>query len=166
GAPDFGPMLVLATFLTRTLGEVAELPSVSTRPFSERGVGALYDFGGDPASVTVYVDGGLGEPQRTFATALTVVNILGHAKLQGGIDDMKAAARGQFLQQAQTIRDRARLAGLFASRAMGADFQTEAVSAIDRTTSADLQRVAARYLGSPTVALVLPRSMQLPEERN
>lgn len=163
---DFGAMLVLATFVTRTLGEVAELPSVSTRPFSERGVGAIYNFGAEPANLTVYVDGGLGEPQRTFATALTVVNILGHAKMQGSIDDMKAAARGDFLQGAQTVEDRAWLAGLFAGRGTASDFQARALGAIQRTTASDLQRVAARYFGSPTVALVLPRSTQTADERN
>jgi predicted Zn-dependent peptidase len=155
---DFGAMLVLTAFMQRTLADVSEVPSIETRTARERGVGAYYNFDTTPANVIVYVDGGLGDPTKTFATALTVVNVLGHAKLGGDITEMKAFAAGRLLEDTQTMEDRAWLAGIYASRHVQGDYLAEILKAIDATTPADLQRVAERYLGAPTIALVLPRS--------
>lgn len=154
---DFGAMLVLTAFVERTLADVSSMPSISTRSSAESGVGALYNFDTRPANVVIYVDGGLGDPTRTFATALTVVNVLGHAKLGGDLSDMKAAAEGRFLEDAATLEDRAWLAGTFAAAHLPPDYVAQTLKAIDSTTAADLQRVASHYLGSPTIALVLPR---------
>lgn len=158
GSADFGPMLVLTAFLQRTLADVSELPTVATKSFVDQGVGALYNFDQRPANVVVYVDGGLGDPSRTFGTAMTVVNVLGAAKLQGNIDEMKALAAGQFVNGATTLEDRAWLAGVFAMQNSSPDYLNRAVAAIGETSAADLQRVARKYLGSPTVAFVLPRA--------
>jgi zinc protease len=154
---DFGPMLVLTAFMQRTLGDVSEVPAIATRDADQRGVGAFYNFDTYPANVIIYVDGGLGDPTRTFATALTVVNVLGHAKLEGDLTEMKAFAAGRFLEDTQSMQDRAWLAGIFASRHESGDYLATILKAINATTAADLQRVANRYLGSPTIALVLPR---------
>ncbi|HEY9180207.1 MAG TPA: hypothetical protein VIO32_05775 [Candidatus Baltobacteraceae bacterium] len=155
---DFGAMLVLTTFMQRTLGDVSEVPGIATRSAAQRGVGAYYNFDARPANVIMYVDGGLGDPTRTFATALTVVNVLGHAKLSGDLSEMKAYAAGRLLEDTVTLQDRAWFAGVFAQHGMTGDYFQRALKAIDGTTSAGLQRVAARYLGAPTIALVLPRS--------
>ncbi|MGZ3575808.1 MAG: M16 family metallopeptidase [Vulcanimicrobiaceae bacterium] len=163
---DFGPMLVLTAFIQRTLADISELPTVATKSFVDQGVGALYNFDAQPANVIVYVDGGLGDPTKTFATALTVVNVLGAAKLQGNIDDMKAMAAGQFVNTATTLEDRAWLAGVFATQSTSPDYLNRAVGAIGKTSIADLQRVARKYLGSPTVALVLPRTAQAQQQNN
>lgn len=155
---DFGAMLVLTAFMQRTLGDVSEVPGIATRSAAQRGVGAYYNFDAHPANVIMYVDGGLGDPTRTFATALTVVNVLGHAKLGGDMTDMKAYAAGRLLEDTVTLQDRAWFAGVFAQQGITGDYFQRALKAIDGTTSADLQRVATRYLGAPTIALVLPRS--------
>ncbi len=155
---DFGAMLILTAFMQRTLADVSEVPAIATRSATQRGVGAYYNFDTYPANVIIYVDGGLGDPTRTFATALTVVNVLGHAKLGGDLSQMKAFAAGRFLEDTQTMQDRAWLAGIFASRHVNGDYLAMILKAIDSTTSADLQRVAAQYLGAPTIALVLPRT--------
>ncbi|HKU67616.1 MAG TPA: hypothetical protein VJP85_07570, partial [Candidatus Baltobacteraceae bacterium] len=117
-------------------------------------------FDARPANVIIYVDGGLGDPTRTFATALTVVNVLGHAKLGGDLDEMKSYAAGRLLEDTVTMQDRAWFAAVFASRGVTGDYFSRALKAIDSTTAADLQRVASRYLGAPTIALVLPRTKQ------
>jgi predicted Zn-dependent peptidase len=156
---DFGPMLVLTSFLERTLSDVAGVPTLSTPSSSERGVGATYNFDTQPANVVVYVDGG-GNPTQVFATALTIVNVLGHAKLAGDLTDMKTFAIGRFLDQSVTLRDRAWLAGTFVGRRLGPDYSAQAIAAIEKTTASDLQRVAVRYLGFPNIALVLPRDQQ------
>jgi predicted Zn-dependent peptidase len=155
---DFGAMLVLTAFMQRTLTDVSEVPTIATRSQRERGVGAYYNFDTTPANVIVYVDGGLGDPTKTFATALTVVNVLGHAKLSGDLTEMKAFAAGRLLEDTQTLEDRAWLAGIYASQHVRGDYLAEILKAIDATTPADLQRVAAQYLGAPTIALVLPRT--------
>jgi predicted Zn-dependent peptidase len=155
---DFGAMLILTAFMQRTLGDVSEAPAIATRGAAQRGVGAFYNFDTYPANVIIYVDGGLGDPTRTFATALTVVNVLGHAKMGGDLTSMKAFASGRLLEDTQTLQDRAWLAGIFASRRQNGDYVATMLRAINSTTSADLQRVAARYLGAPTIALVLPRA--------
>ncbi len=156
---DFGPMLVLTSFLQRTLADIAGVPSLSTPSFEQRGVGATYNFDSQPANVVVYVDGG-GDPTRIFATALTIVNVLGHAKLQGDLSDMKTFAIGRFLDQSATLRDRAWLASVFVAQRLPPDYVAQTVAAINKTTAADLRRVAVRYLGLPNIALVLPRQSQ------
>lgn len=156
---DFGPMLVLTSFLERTLADVAGVPTLSTQSSAARGVGATYNFDTQPANVVVYVDGG-GNPTQVFATALTIVNVLGHAKLAGDLSDMKTFAIGRFLEQSVTLRDRAWLAGTFVGRRLGPDYTAQTIAAIEKTTASDLQRVAVRYLGFPNIALVLPRDTQ------
>ncbi len=154
---DFGAMLVLTAFVQRTLADVGGIPRIATLSAAESGVGAFYNFDAQPANVIIFVDGGMGDPTRTFATALTVVNVLGHARLSGDLSDMKSFAAGNFARHATTLQDRAWLAGVFAAQGLPSDYLSQAMNAIDRTTAADLQRVAARYLGAPTIALVLPR---------
>ena len=156
---DFGAMLVLTSFLERTLADVAGVPTLATASGAQRGVGATYNFETSPASVVVYVDGG-GNPSQVFATALTIVNVLGHAKLQGDLGDMKTFAIGRFLEQTTTLRDRALLAGSFVSQRLEPDYTAQAIAAIQKTTASDMQRVAVRYLGLPNIALVRPRDTQ------
>jgi predicted Zn-dependent peptidase len=157
---DFGAMLILTSFLQRTLADVSEVPGVATRSAAQRGVGAYYNFDAKPANVIIYVDGGLGDPTRTFATALTVVNVLGHAKLSGDLQEMKSYAAGRLLEDTTTLQDRAWFAGVYAQNGVTSGDFKAALSAINGTTAADLQRVAAKYLGAPTIALVLPRTQQ------
>ena len=154
---DFGAMLVLTAFMQRTLADVSGVPAVATQPAAQRGVGAFYNFDSRPANVIIYVDGGLGDPTRTFATALTIVNVLGHAKLSGDLSEMKSFAAGRFLEDTTTLQDRAWLGGVFAARQYTGDYHERIVRAINDTTAEDLQRVASRYLSAPTIALVLPR---------
>ncbi len=154
---DYGPMLVLAAFLQRTLGDIAEIPGTITPTIASQAVGAMYDYDSPTPSLVLYVDGGIGEPNRTFGTALSVVNILAATKLEGSIDQFKRIASSDFLLGASTLEARARLAGIFADRTGSADYLDATLHAIAATTPADLQRVARKYLGKPTIALVLPR---------
>ena len=155
---DFGAMLILTSFMQRTLGDVSSVPSIATQSALQRGVGAYYNFDARPANVIIYVDGGLGDPTRTFATALTVVNVLGHAKLGGNLSDLKSYAVGRLLEDTTTLQDRAWLGAVYVSHGLNGDYLQQAVKAVNATTAADLQRVASKYLGSPTIALVLPRA--------
>ena len=156
---DFGPMLVLAAFLRRTISDIAQVPGVVTPTFASRSVGAVYVYDRVPASLVLYVNGGLiGSPSRTFETALSVVNVLAGTRLQGSIEEFKAVAAGDFANDATTLETRTWLAAVFAGASASPDFINRGLASIAATQSADVQRVARRYLGSPTIALVLPRS--------
>lgn len=155
---DYGPMLVLAAFLRRTLGDIAEVPGTISPTAASGAVGALYNYDSSQASLVLYVDGSIGEPNHTFSTALSVVNILSATRLEGSIEQFKRIAAGDFTVGASTLEARARLGGIFARRTGSADYLDATLRAIAATTPADLQRVARRYLGRPTIALVLPRS--------
>lgn len=162
GAPqlnsrDYGPMLVLCAFLERTLGDIAEVPGTISPSPTSQAIGTLYDFNRAPASLVLYVNGAIGDPSQSFGTALTLVRFLSQRPIQGSIDQFKAIAIGDFTAHAATLESRAWLAGLFAQQTGSGDYLTTTIRAIEGTSAADVQRVAHRYLGSPTIALVLPR---------
>lgn len=154
---DFGAMLVLRAFMQRTLADIAEVPGVVSPTFASRAVGSIYQYDSSPPNLTLYVNGGIGNPNRAFATALSIATILAATKLEGSIDDFKATAAGDFVNEATSLESRAWLAVVFAENGSSPDYLTRTLSAIQATNSADLQRVARKYLGNPTIALVLPR---------
>ncbi len=159
---DFGPMLVLAAFVRRTLSDIAQVPGVVSPTFASHSVGAVYAYDRAPAALVLYVNGGLnGNPSRAFATALSVVNVLAATRLQGSIEEFKAEAAGDFANDATTLETRTWLAAVFSRESASPDFINRALAAISATTPEDLQRVARMYLGNPTIALVLPRGTNL-----
>lgn len=154
---DFGAMLVLAAFVKRTLADIAQVPGVVTTTFASRAVGTVYTYDRQPPRLVLYVNGGIGNPSRAFATALSIVNVLAATKLQGSIEDFKAVAAGDFAIGSTTLETRAWLAAVFASNNASPDFMSRTLQEIAATTPDDVQRVAREYLGNPTIALVLPR---------
>lgn len=159
---DFGPMLVLAAFVRRTLSDIAQVPGVVSPTFASRSVGTLYAYDRAPATLVLYVNGGLiGNPSRAFATALSVVSVLAATRLQGSIEEFKAEAAGEFANDATTLETRTWLAAVFSRDSASPDFINRALAAIAATTPDDVQRVARSYLGNPTIALVLPRGTNL-----
>lgn len=155
---DFGAMLVLTAFVQHTLADIAEVPGVVTPTAVSRSIGAVYGYDARGGTLTVYVNGSMGSPNRAFATALSLVNILSGTKMQGNIDQFKASAYGDFVTGAASLESRATLAALFAQSGASSDFLSSAMQAIQSTQTADLQRVAKAYLSQPVIALVLPRS--------
>jgi predicted Zn-dependent peptidase len=153
---DFGPMLVLAAFVRRTLADISQVPGVVTPTMASQSVGAVYTYDRAPSGLILYVNGP-GDPSRAFATALSVVNLLAASKLHGSIDQFKAEAAGDFATGATTLETRAWLAAIFAQQSASSDFLGRTLAAIAATTPDDLQRVARTYLGNPTIALILPR---------
>jgi len=157
---DFGAMLVLTSFLERTASEVAENPSVTTRPLSDRAAGALYNFDERPANVVLFINGGFGDPSRPFSTALSVIQIFARSKLSGDIASMKRIAAGAYVDAATSLEDRTWFAGVFAAQDVSPDYVRRGLDAIGNVRPADLQRVARTYLSNPNVAIVLPRDLQ------
>ncbi len=155
---DYGPMLVLAAFVRRTLADIAQVPGVVTPTFASRSVGTVYAYDRAPANLVLYVNGGLiGDPSRAFATALSVVSVLAATRLEGSIDEFKAQAAGDFANNATTLEARTWLAAVFSRESASPDFINRTLTSIAATTAPDVQRVARSYLGNPTIALVLPR---------
>lgn len=159
-SPDYGPMLVLATFMQRTLADIAQVPGVVSQSITSRAVGALYQFDRTQPNLTIYVNGSIGNPNRAFGTALSVASVLAATKLQGSIDEFKAGAAGDFVSGSTSLEARAWLAYVFSRNGGSADYTARTLAAINATTPADLQRVARKYLGNPAIALVLPRESQ------
>ncbi len=153
---DFGPMLVLSAFLRRTLSDIAQVPGVVSPTLCRARLGPIMPTTGR-RHLALYVNGGIGNPTRTFATASSVVSVLVATRLQGSIDQFKAQAAGDFATGATTLETRAWLAAVFARGDASPDFLNRALQAISNTTPGDVQRVARLYLGNPTIALVLPR---------
>jgi predicted Zn-dependent peptidase len=162
GAPDvaskdFGPMLVLAAFMQRTLADMADVPGVVSETYASRAVGAVYQYENPQPNLVLYVNGGIGNPNRSFSTALSIASILATTKLEGSIDEFKNMASGDFISSTNTLESRAWLAVVYDENGAQPDYISRTLDAISQTTAADLQRVARSYLGNPTIALVLPR---------
>lgn len=154
---DFGPMLVLASFMQRTLSDMADVPGVVSETYASRAVGAVYQYANPRPTLVLYVNGGIGNPNRSFSTALSIASILATTKLEGSIEDFKAAASGDFISNIDSLQSRAWLAVVYDMSGEPPDYLTRTLNAIAQTTPADLQRVAREYLSKPTIALVLPR---------
>jgi predicted Zn-dependent peptidase len=154
---DFGAMLVLASFMQRTLADIAQVPDVVSPTYVSRAVGSLYRYDRTQPSLVLFVNGSVGQPDRTFATALSIAGILAETKLRGSIDSFKAMALGDFVNGSTSLEARAWLAVVFAQDGGSPDYVARVTEAIGTTNAADLQRVARDYLNNPTIALVLPR---------
>ena len=105
----------------------------------------------------LYVNGGIGNPNRSFSTALSIASILATTKLEGSIEEFKTMASGNFISSTNTLEARAWLAVVYDENGAQPDYMSRTLDAISQTTAADLQRVARLYLSNPTIALVLPR---------
>ncbi len=151
---DFGAMLLLQALLS----EGFEHSNTTTPGFIERSVGALYFYDSTPAGLAVYVNGSITDPSVALRAVLVVAHSLGSKPLDAAsLRRFKAAAEGQFLADSLDLSDRAYLLGTLAAQGLGDDPVNGALAALERTTSADVERAAKRYLQRYIVAFVLPR---------
>ena len=120
----------------------------------------LYQYDRTQPNLTLYVNGGIGNPDRAFGTALSIATVLATQRLDGSIDQFKAQAAGDFSSGVMTLESRAWLAAVFVENGQSPDYVGQTLAAIQATDASDLQRVAKTYLESPTIALVLPRDKQ------
>ncbi len=153
---DFGPMLVLSAFMQRTLSDMVQMPGVVSPTFASRAIGAVYQYDTPQPGLVLYVNGSIGNANRSFLTALSIASILSSTKLEGSIDDFKSMAAGDFVTSTTTLEARAWLAVLYDENGEP-DYMQRTLDAISGTTAADLQRVARSYLSDPTIALVIPQ---------
>lgn len=157
GSKDFAAMLVLSALIDKTLAQAVQVPDVVSHSLADRSVGSVYNFADRPASLMIYVDGGLGDASTNFASALAFVKVIDTVKLTGSFDEFKALAQGNYVADASALADRAYLASLFARDGGSSNYLDGTLASIAAVTPADVQRVARKYLGNPTVALIVPR---------
>jgi predicted Zn-dependent peptidase len=69
----------------------------------------------------------------------------------------KASAHGEWETESVSLADRAWSISTFVEQGADPDYAQTALAAIDATSAADVQRVAAAYLRKFTVALIVPR---------
>jgi len=151
---DFGAMHVLQPLLA----DAFERSSATTPGFVEKAVGAFYLYDSAPASVVVYVNGTQMDPAVALRELLAVSHSLSLKPLGAEpLRRFKATAEGQFVTDSLNISDRSYLLGAFSAQGLGPDSINAALAALERTTPADVQRVAKTYLQRYIVALVLPR---------
>jgi len=74
------------------------------------------------------------QSSRTFCDGLSVVNVLAATTLQGSIEEFKAAAAGDFANNATTLETRTWLAAVFSRESTSPDFINRALAAISATT--------------------------------
>jgi len=154
---DFGAMLVLESLLAGAF----DRNSTTTLGFVEKSVGAFYLYDSTPASLVVYVNGTETDPSLALREVLVVSRTLSLKPLgPDALKRFKVAAEGQFLTDSVNFSDRSYLLGTFASQGLGSDSINAALGALEKTTPADVQRVAKKYLQRYIVALVLPRQSQ------
>ena len=158
GERDFGSMLIVESLLS----EAFERSSATTLALGERSVGALYLFDSTPASLIVYVNGGTGvDPSVALREVMLVAKSLAAKPLGAdALKKFKESAAGSFVTNATSLSDRAYLVGALGSTGLGDQSVNGALDAIDRATSADVQRAAKTYLQKYIVALVVPRQSQ------
>ena len=154
GSADFGAMLVLQSLLAGAF----DRSSTTTLGFVEKSVGAFYLYDSSPASLVVYVNGSETDPTLALRELLLVSHSLALKPLGAdALKHFKTAAEGQFLTDSVNLSDRSYLLGTLSSQGLGTDSINTALSALEATTPADVQRVAKKYLQRYIVALVLPR---------
>jgi predicted Zn-dependent peptidase len=154
GDPDFGPMLVIEALLSN----VFERSSATTLPAIERSIGALYLYDDQPSSMVVYVNGSEIEPTTALRELLAVVDSLTAHPLRDDIlARYKSSAAGAFVTDVLSLDDRSWSIGNFVEQGVGPDYPNTVLAALASTTGDDVMRVAKKYLGKYTVAIVLPR---------
>jgi predicted Zn-dependent peptidase len=151
---DFGAMLVIQAALADTFDQ----PHGTTLRFIERTVAPFYSYDTLPASLVLSVNGARVDPTMAMHEIAAVTRALSAQKLKdAALGRFKSAAVGSFVVDAMEPADRSTLLGQLAAAGLGDDPLNSVVGAIDRTTAADVQRAAKRYLERTIVAIILPR---------
>jgi predicted Zn-dependent peptidase len=152
GSADFGGMLVAQAILGNAFSD-------DMSPANSRGVGAIYLYDSVPSSLAFYVNGGRIDPSVGLREMLLVSKSLSDRQLSAdSLARFKTLARSALLVDTVSLSDRSYILGTFAGEEQTPDAINAALDAVDKTTPADLQRVAKQYLQKYIVAVVLPRN--------
>ena len=140
---DFGAMMVLESLLAQSF----DRSSTTTQTLAERTVSDFYLYDSQPASFVVFVNGARVEPTLALREVLLVAESLAEKPIQeDSLARFKAAAMGALLSDTLTRADRSYLIGALQQQGRDPDALNDTVAALQRTTAADVQRVAKQYL--------------------
>ena len=154
GDRDFGAMLVLQALL----GDIFDRGTVMTTPALDRTIGSVYSYDAKPATLALYINGGQIDPSLGLRGVDAILKSLALKPLNATIvTRYKAMARGAFLTDALTLDDRSWRIGNFVEHGLSPDYADAALVALEKTTPADVQRIARAYMQRYAIAVILPR---------
>jgi len=153
-SPDFAAALVVRALLRGVL----ERPKASTTSPLLRPSGTFYGYDADPAQLVIWINGARLDPEVGIGAIDTVVKAAAAKPVTPQVlERYKTAARGEWILEAVSVDERAAAIANAVAQGAGPNAAGDVAAAIDRVTSADIERVAKTYFQKFDVALILPR---------
>jgi zinc protease len=160
---DFPAMLVIEALLGRGGSTRALAFGTSNQAPADDYAGAYYQYDANPGTLVIFLNGGAGEIENAMRQAEQGIARLRSKSLPS---DLVARARklalGEYYLSVTSLSDAAWMLGRSARSPEGVAFENVLAARIAAVSPADILRVAKRYLGSETIAVVLPTTNPSP----
>jgi len=154
---DFPVMLVIEALLGRG-GDVHSFSYGSDAQLPAGFVGGYYQYEAEPGMLVEFYNG--ADIFNELRTLNTGVSRLRSSTLPAAlVGEAKSTAEGTFLTSIATLDDQSWLLGRSALSPSGVAFENQLAARIKAVTPADVRRVAQKYLGTQTLALVSPNQV-------
>jgi len=154
---DFPVMLVIEALLGRG-GDVHSFSYGSDAQLPEGFVGGYYQYEAEPGMLVEFYNG--ADIFNELRTLNAGVSRLRSSTLPASlIGEAKSTAEGTFLTSIATLDDQSWLLGRSALSPSGVAFENQLAARIKAVTPGDVRRVAQKYLGTQTLALVSPNQV-------
>lgn len=155
---DFAAMLVIESLLGPG-GDVNALTFASNEAAPDEYLGAYYQYEAHPGSMIVFLDGGSSNVDQAVRDLQTgIIRLRAQGLSSDLIDEGKRIAIGNYYLSINSLAEESWLLGRSAVSPDGVAFENLLPQRIASVSSADIQRVARRYLTKETVAIVLPQA--------
>lgn len=153
-SPDFPVMLVIEALLGRG-GDVHSFSYGSAAQLPAGFVGGYYQYEAEPGMLVEFYNGvDIVSELRTLNTGVT--RLRSSTLPAALINEAKSSAEGTFLTSIATLDDQSWLLGRSVLSPSGISFENQLPARIKAVTPADVRRVAQKYLGTQTLAVVSP----------
>lgn len=154
---DFPVMLVIESLLGRG-GDVHSFSYGSGAQLPEGFVGGYYQYEAEPGMLVEFYNG--ADIFNELRTLNAGVSRLRSSTLPASlVTEAKSSAEGTFLTSVATLDDQSWLLGRSVQSPSGIAFENQLPERIKAVTPADVRRVAQKYLGTQTLALVSPNQV-------
>jgi len=154
---DFPVMLVIEALLGRG-GDVHSFSYGSAAQLPAGFVGGYYQYEAEPGMLVEFYNG--ADIFNELRTLNAGVSRLRSSTLPASlVGEAKSTAEGTFLTSIATLDDQSWLLGRSALSPSGVVFENQLAARIKAVTPADVRRVAQKYLGTQTLALVSPNQV-------
>ena len=155
---DFPAMLVIEALLGRG-GDVHSFALGSDSSLPDEFVGAYYQYEAQPGMLAIFLNGSDANVDASVRDLQSAVNRLRGAVLPDAIvDHGRRLAIGQYFTGVSTLGDAAWMLGRSAASTDGPNFENLLPLRIAQVSSADVRRVAQRYLTGESIGIVLPQT--------